>query len=76
MLYLLLEDDMKSYKETLNTIRDEMEKDSFSFPNHDKLDYIGVGFGYNLQESYPKTMKQAEKDIKTPHFDAIVKKIR
>lgn len=67
---------MKSYQETLNAVKVEMGKESFSFPNHDKLDYTGVGFGYNLQESYPKTMKQAEKDIKTPRFDAIMKKIR
>lgn len=67
---------MKSYKETLDIVRVEMEKESFSFPNHDKLDYTGVGFGYNLQESYPKTMRHTEKDIKTPRFDAIVKKVR
>lgn len=65
---------MKTYAETLKTVRESINKDSFAFPVHNDLDYTGVGFGYNLKESYPKTMKEARKDIETPYLDKLLKK--
>lgn len=64
---------MKTYAETLKSVTESINKDSFIFPIHNVLDYTGIGFGYNLKESYPKTMKEAEKDLKTPYFDKILK---
>ena len=65
---------MKTYDSTLNSVRESINNDSFKFPVHNMLDYTGVGFGYNLKESYPKTMKEAKKDIETPYFDKLLKK--
>lgn len=64
---------MRTYAETLKYVSESINKDSFTFPIHNELDYTGIGFGYNLKESYPKTMKEAEKDLKTPYFDKILK---
>lgn len=66
---------MKTYSETCQQVRVAIKNKNFSFPNYDKLDYTGIGFGYNLQKKYPKTMKEAEKDILTPNFDALVKSL-
>ena len=64
---------MKTYEETLKSVRESIKDGSFSFPEYKKLDYTGVGFGYNLKESYPKTWKQARKDVETPLLDKLVK---
>lgn len=64
---------MKTYADTLREVQNSINKDSFSFPIHNELDYTGVGFGYNLKESYPKTMKEARKDMRTPYFDKLLK---
>lgn len=67
---------MRTYKEVLQSVKENIGKDSFKFTEHNRLDYTGVGFGYNLKDSYPRTMKQAKKDIETPVFDALVKAAR
>jgi hypothetical protein len=33
-----------------------------------KLDYSGVGYGYNMRASFPKTVGQARKDMETPEL--------
>jgi hypothetical protein len=33
-----------------------------------KLDYNGVGYGYNMRMSYPKNLDQAKKDTETPEL--------
>lgn len=66
---------MKSYASTLKSVKESINNGSFSFPVHNKLDYTGIGFGYNLKESYPKTMKEAKKDMQTPYFDKLVSEI-
>jgi len=43
--------------------------------NITRLDYTGVGYGYNLKEHYPKTMKKAEKDTRTPELKRLEKLI-
>jgi hypothetical protein len=35
--------------------------------------YIGVGFGYRLKTNHPKTREEAEKAIKQPLFDEVLK---
>lgn len=65
---------MKTYEETLKSVRESINTNSFEFPVYNTLDYTGVGFGYHLKESYPKTMKEAQKDIKTPYLDKLLKK--
>lgn len=64
---------MKTYASTLKSVKESINKDSFSFPVYNNLDYTGVGFGYNLKASYPKTMEEAKKDMETPYFDKLVK---
>ncbi len=66
---------MKTYESTLKSVRESINKNSFSFPVHNELDYTGVGFGYNLKEAYPKTMEEAEKDMQTLNFDKLVSEI-
>jgi hypothetical protein len=36
--------------------------------NISRLDYTGVGFGYNFKADYPKDMKKAIKDTQTPEL--------
>lgn len=64
---------MKTYAQTLQYVKENIGKDSFAFPMYNTLDYTGVGFGYNLKESYPKTLKEAKKDVKTPYLDKLIK---
>jgi len=43
--------------------------------NITRLDFTGVGYGYNLKSKYPKDLKAAVKDTFTPelkHFDKLV----
>ena len=37
-----------------------------------KFNYVGVGFGYNLKDTYPDTMEKALKSTLTPEFDELV----
>jgi len=37
-----------------------------------KFNYIGVGFGYNLKETYPDTREKAMQFTQTPEFDELV----
>ena len=66
---------MKTYDSTLKGVKKSMNENSFEFKVHNELDYTGVGFGYNLQKSYPKTLKEAERDMQTPNFEKIVSEI-
>jgi hypothetical protein len=43
--------------------------------NITRLDYTGVGYGYNLKNHYPKDIKEAEKDIQTPELKRLEKLI-
>lgn len=67
---------MKTYAQTLQYVKENIGKDSFVFPEYAKLDYTGVGFGYNLKEKYPKTWKQAKKDVKTPLLDKLLRGVK
>lgn len=66
---------MKTYASTLKSIKKSIGTESFKFPIYNDLDYTGVGFGYNLKESYPKTMDEAEKDMQTLDFDNLISEI-
>jgi len=41
--------------------------------NLTQLDYTGVGYGYNLKSHYPKDLKKAEKDTRTPELKRLEK---
>jgi len=43
--------------------------------NITNLDYTGVGYGYNLKSKYPKNLKEAAQDIKTPELKRLEKLI-
>jgi len=43
--------------------------------NITRLDYKGVGYGYNLKSNYPKGLKKAEQDIKVPELKRLEKLI-
>jgi hypothetical protein len=43
--------------------------------NIDRFDYTGIGYGYNFKTHYPKSMKEAEKDIQTPELKRLEKLI-
>lgn len=64
---------MRTYAQTLSYVKENIGKDGFSFPEYSKLDYTGVGFGYNLKDNHPKTWKQARKDVETPVLDKLLK---
>lgn len=66
---------MKTYVSTLKSIKESIGADSFKFPIYNELDYTGVGFGYNLKESYPKTIDEAKKDMQTLDFDKLISEI-
>lgn len=63
---------MKTYEEVLQSVKENIGKDSFKFPEYSSLDYLGVGFGYNLKESHPKTWKKARKDVETPLMNKLL----
>lgn len=66
---------MKTYASVLKSVKDSIGTNSFEFPTYNELDYTGVGFGYNLKESYPKTMCEAEKDMQSLNFDKLISEI-
>jgi hypothetical protein len=39
------------------------------------LDYIGIGYGYNFKNHYPKNLKEAENDIRTHRLSQLEKLI-
>jgi hypothetical protein len=43
--------------------------------NITRLDYTGVGYGYNLKSNYPKNLKKAAQDLKTPDLKRLEKLI-
>lgn len=43
--------------------------------NITRLDYMGVGYGYNLKTSYPKNTKEAQRDTQTPELKRLEKLI-
>ena len=43
--------------------------------NITRLDYTGVGYGYNLKSSYPKDLKKAAQDLQTPDLRRLEKLI-
>jgi len=51
-------------EKTLGEIKADMEINKFN--------YVGVGFGYNLKDTYPDTMGNAKKSTLTPEFDELV----
>lgn len=61
-----------TYEETLKSVKKGIASGTFEFPVHEDLDYTGVGFGYRLQKSYPKTWTEAIADTKTPKFDELL----
>jgi len=40
--------------------------------NTSKYNYSGVGFGYVLKDSYPRTKEEAIQFTQTPEFDELV----
>jgi hypothetical protein len=64
-----------NYTSRIEEIKEELKTKSLGEAERDRnistLDYTGVGFGYNLKSKYPKTIKEAFNDIKTPEFDKL-----
>jgi hypothetical protein len=50
----------------------EAEKDR----NITQFDYSGVGYGYNLKDHYPKNLKEALADTKTPELNRLKKLVK
>jgi hypothetical protein len=38
-----------------------------------RIDYSGAGFGYQLQDNYPKTWEEAEQDVIPAGYEELVK---
>jgi len=57
----------KLQKKTLGEVQAEMKTS--------RIDYTGVGFGYQLKGKLPKTREEAEKFIRTPEYDKLMKAI-
>jgi len=43
--------------------------------NITRLDYIGIGYGYNFKSNYPRDLKKAMQDTKTPGLRRLEKLI-
>jgi hypothetical protein len=67
------------YCERIPHLMRELKTKSLSEAERDrnitKLDYLGIGYGYNFKSNYPKNMKQAEKDTQTPELNKLEKLI-
>jgi hypothetical protein len=67
------------YSSRIPTLMEELKTKTLSEAERDRnitrLDYMGVGYGYNLKSSYPKDLKKAARDIETPGLKILEKLI-
>jgi hypothetical protein len=65
------------YREKIAKIGEELSSmtlDEFEIKHGiNTYDYIGVGFGYQLKDNYPKTREEAMGDIATPELDELLR---
>ncbi len=70
---------MVDYSTRILQLIDELKTKSLTEAERDRnitcLDYTGVGYGYNLKSHYPKDLKKAEKDTRTPELKRLEKLI-
>jgi len=66
-----------SYSERIPQLIEELRTKSLTEAEKDRnitrLDYTGVGYGYNLKSKYPKNMNKAIKDTNTPELRKLEK---
>jgi len=70
---------LNDYSGRINKLMDELKTKTLTEAERERnitrFDYTGVGYGYNLKSGYPKDLKKAEQDIKTPEFKRLEKLI-
>jgi hypothetical protein len=70
---------MVDYSSRILVLMEELKAKTLSEAERDRnitrLDYIGVGYGYNLKSDYPKNLKKAIQDIQTPELKRLEKLI-
>jgi len=67
------------YSSRISMLMEELKTKTLTEAERDRnitrLDYIGVGYGYNFKSNYPKNLKEAAQDIKTPELKRLEKLI-
>ena len=67
------------YSSRIPTLLEELKTKTLTEAERDRnitlLDYIGIGYGYNFKSNYPKDLKKAAQDIKTPELKRLEKLI-
>jgi len=67
---------MDCYRERIAVIGKQLQEKTLgeikASAEINKFNYIGVGFGYNLKDTYPDTMEKALQSTLTPEFDELV----
>jgi len=67
------------YSSRIPVLMEELKTKTLSEAERDRnitrLDYMGVGYGYNLKSNYPKDLKKAVLDIETPELKRLEKLI-
>jgi hypothetical protein len=70
---------MADYSSRIPEIMEELRTKTLTEAERDRnitrLDYTGIGYGYNFKSHYPKNLKEAEKDIQTPELNRLEKLI-
>jgi hypothetical protein len=60
------------YESRIGEIQNELKSKTIGEVEEDrgitKLDYTGVGYGYNLKSHYPKTINEAIRDVSVSDF--------
>ena len=68
-----------NYADRIPQLIEELKEKSLIEAERDrnitKLDYTGIGYGYNFKSHYPKNLKKAEKDTYTPELKRLEKLI-
>lgn len=67
---------MRRYEEVVTDVQARLASGGLEYPEYKDYDYVGVGFGYNLQHSFPKNVDEAMRDTYTPLFDEILRESR
>jgi hypothetical protein len=74
-----MEEKIVDYSTRIPILREELRTKTLGEAEKERgivrMNYIGIGYGYNLKKYWPKNMKDAEKDVKIPELKWLEKMI-